>query len=85
MAQSKNNPLTLGLSGKLGNMLIFSQRYGKTIVSVPPTYKPEKSENQKAQRQKFRAAMAYAKAVLQNPEIKAIYTAAVKRRAKCYE
>ena len=78
MAQSKTNLITLGLSGKLGNTLIFSQRYGKTIVSVSPSYKPEQSEKQKAQRLKFQAAMAYAKAALQNPETKAVYTAAAK-------
>jgi len=78
MAQSKTNLITLGLSGKLGGMLIFSQRYGKTIVSVPPRHKPEQTEKQKAQRLKFRAAMTYAKAALQNTEIKAAYTAAAK-------
>lgn len=36
MAESKNNIITYGLSGKIGNILVFSQRNGKTIVSQAP-------------------------------------------------
>ncbi|CEN46452.1 hypothetical protein CCAN2_1710034 [Capnocytophaga canimorsus] len=31
MTQSKNNIVTHGLSGKVGGVLVFSQRNGKTI------------------------------------------------------
>ncbi len=31
MAQSKNNIITHGLSGKVGDIIVFSQRGGKTI------------------------------------------------------
>lgn len=36
MAESKNNIVTHGLSGKVGDLLVFSQRNGKTIVSKAP-------------------------------------------------
>jgi hypothetical protein len=34
MAKSQNNVITHGLSGKIGDLLVFSQRGGKTIVSA---------------------------------------------------
>jgi len=36
MAQSKGNIITQDLSGKVGNILVFSQRNGKTFVSKVP-------------------------------------------------
>lgn len=36
MAKSKNNVVTHGLSGKIGDMLVFSQRNGQTIVGMAP-------------------------------------------------
>jgi len=36
MAESKNNIITHGLSGKVGDLIVFSQRNGKTIVSRAP-------------------------------------------------
>jgi hypothetical protein len=34
MAKSKNNLVTHGLSGKIGDMLVFRQVGGETIVSA---------------------------------------------------
>jgi hypothetical protein len=36
MATSKNNVVTFGLSGKIGDMLVFRQMGGRTIVSSAP-------------------------------------------------
>ena len=36
MAESKNNIVSHGLSGKVGDLLVFSQRNGKTVVSKVP-------------------------------------------------
>ncbi|SDF09761.1 hypothetical protein SAMN05421825_1031 [Epilithonimonas hungarica] len=33
MAESKNNIITHGLSGKVGDLIVFRQRSGDTIVS----------------------------------------------------
>ncbi|RRJ86498.1 hypothetical protein EG240_16070 [Paenimyroides tangerinum] len=75
MAESKNNIVTHGLSGKVGDILVFSQRNGKTIVSKAPKERTgEASDKQKQQIAKFQQAVIYAKSVLQDPITKAIYT-----------
>lgn len=74
MAQSKNNIVTHGLSGKVGDILVFSQRNGKTIVSkAPKKRKGEDSEKQKEQQAKFQQAVLYGKSVLANPAQKELY------------
>lgn len=74
MAYVKNNIVTEGLSGKLGNTIVFRQVGGKTIVASKPTKtKRESSEAQKNHQRRFRAASRYAKQVIQNPDLKAAY------------
>jgi hypothetical protein len=76
MAESKNNIVTHGLSGKVGDILVFSQRNGKTIVSKAPKERTgELSEKQQAQAQKFQKAVLYAKTVLANHDKKQMYEA----------
>ena len=76
MAQSKNNIVTHGLSGKVGDILVFSQRNGKTIVSKAPKERTgEASAKQKEQIAKFQQAVLYAKSALQDPATKALYSA----------
>ena len=76
MAESKNNIITHGLSGKVGDIIVFSQRGGKTIVSKAPRKRTgEDSEKQKAQQAKFQQAILYGKAVIKDPAQKAIYEA----------
>jgi len=68
MAESKNNIVTHGLSGKIGDLLVFSQRNGKTIVSkVPKERTGELSDKQEIQKLKFQRAVLYAKSVLTDP------------------
>lgn len=68
MAESKNNIVTHGLSGKVGDLLVFSQRNGKTIVSkVPKERTGELSDKQEIQKLKFQRAVLYAKSVLNDP------------------
>lgn len=77
MAQSKNNIVTHGLSGKVGDILVFSQRNGKTIVSKAPKDRTgEASAKQKGQIAKFQQAVIYAKTALQDETTKALYAAA---------
>ena len=76
MAQSKNNIVTHGLSGKVGDLLVFSQRNGKTVVSQAPRERSgEATANQKAHQLKFQKAVLYAKSVLADPEKKLQYEA----------
>lgn len=73
MAESKNNIVTHGLSGKVGNIIVFSQRGGKTIVSKAPKPKTEYSDKQKEHFNKFQRAVAYAKEALKNQDLKKLY------------
>ena len=74
MAESKKNIITHGLSGKVGDLIVFSQRNGKTIVSKAPRDKTgEDSQKQKDQQLKFQRAVLYAKAVLNDPGQKELY------------
>ncbi len=36
MAESMNNPITHGMSGTIGNVVVFRQRAGKTVVANIP-------------------------------------------------
>lgn len=76
MAESKNNIVTHGLSGKVGDLLVFSQRNGKTIVSKAPKERTsELSDKQKAHKLRFQKAVLYAKGVLNDPLKKELYEA----------
>lgn len=73
MSVSKNNVITHGLSGKLGDVVVFSQRHGKTVVGKIPFSSGRVSPAQLLIREKFLKAASYAKASLQDPAIKALY------------
>lgn len=76
MAESKNNIITHGLSGKIGDLIVFSQRDGKTYVSKAPKSKTvEDSPKQKEHKLKFQRATLYAKSVINNPDLKQMYSA----------
>lgn len=70
MAISKNNIITETLSGKVGN-LIFKNYGNKTVISKYPNMsKVVKTEKQKENQLQFKAAQAYAKSILSDPERK---------------
>lgn len=76
MAESKNNIVTHGLSGKVGDLLVFSQRNGKTIVSKAPKERTgELSDKQEVQKLKFQRAVLYAKTVMNDADKKQMYEA----------
>jgi hypothetical protein len=80
MAQSKNNVITHGLSGKVGDLLVFSQRDGKTIVSRAPQAPVSASDKQKTQRQLFQQATIYAKGAVSDAPVKEQYEATAKKK-----
>lgn len=80
MAESKNNIITHGLSGKVGDILVFSQRNGKTIVSKTPQKKAITSDKVKEQMGKFQQATIYAKAALQDASLKDQYAQQAARK-----
>ena len=74
MAESKNNIITHGLSGKVGDLIVFSQRNGKTIVSRAPKDKTvEDTQKQKDHKRKFQRAILYSKVVMNDPKTKEHY------------
>jgi len=79
MAESKNNLVTNGLSGKLGKNLVFVQRMGKTIVrQAPSKVTKQRSEVQQQHFNRFRLAVLYAKKALADSSIKEAYAKAAK-------
>lgn len=77
--KQENNSIMRGASGALGKELIFRQRAGKTIISLPPAPRPDApTEKQLAIRDRFREAVRYAKKVIADPALKAIYQAKAK-------
>ena len=85
MAESKNNPITHGLSGTIGDIIVFRQRAGKTIVANTPkesTVLPSKAQQET--RVVFKQASIYAVAVTKDPAIKAIYQSKAKPGQTAY-
>lgn len=78
MAVVLKNLVTKGLSGKLGDTLVFRKLGDKTVVSTVPTTSKEPTEAQKAQRERFQMAVLYAKGQMSDPEAKAAYEAEAK-------
>ena len=74
MATSKNNIITHGLSGKVGDILVFSQRAGKTIVGkVPEKTHVPLSEKQKQVNARFQEAVIYARGAIADENQKNAY------------
>ncbi len=79
MATVATNPLINGLSGMLGKSIVFRTFRNKTVVAAAPSPPKRQSEQQRANRSKFREATAWAQATLQNPERKAYYQKKAKK------
>ncbi len=78
MAKSQLNPILKQLRGRVGD-LVFRHYGDKVVVSRAPdfsNYRPTPA--QRAQRKRFRAAVAYAQAVLKSTKTAAHY----QRRAR---
>ena len=73
MAKSIRNVITHGLSGKVGDLVLFRQRFGKTFMGNIPNITAAPSAKQRAVREKFQKAVKYASAILKDPAIKALY------------
>ncbi len=79
MATFSNNVVTHGLSGMLGDIIVFRQKNGKTYLSSKPTKSHHgPTEAQLNQQQKFQEAVIYAQAVISNPEKLEPYAAKTK-------
>jgi len=85
MAKVGDNIVTTGLSGKLGNLIVFRNRGGKTIVAKAPKKKQtEWSEAQEQHRLKFQEAVLYAKNAIANEATKEAYQASAEENETAY-
>ena len=80
MAQIKDNIITKGITGKIGNQLVFRQVGNKTIIASKPHRKPTTHPTLIGQNNRFKLASAYAKAALANPILKEQYPSEAKKR-----
>ena len=74
MAKFKYNPITHGLSGSFADLMVFIQRHGKTFLGKIPARSGKVSPDQEIIRAKFKQAAKYAKASINNPDTKALYS-----------
>src|SRR5437870_225150 len=73
MAKLIYNVVSHGVSGKIGDLVVFTQRHGKTFIGKVPRRKDKRSQSQLAVREKFVRAVVYAKASMKDPSVKALY------------
>jgi hypothetical protein len=76
MAKQSSNVVTYGLRGKIGDLLIFRQLHGQTVISKVPQPGKKASEKQLAHRQRFQRAVVYSTIACADPELSAAYKAA---------
>ena len=79
MAIIKDNILMEGVSGMLGDVVVFRQLRGKTIMAKRPSKPRFQSELQRANRSRFAEASAFAKQIMQDPQKKEYYKAKARR------
>lgn len=85
MAESKNNVITHGLSGKFGDLVVFRQRAGKTLATkAPGSIEREPTPAQQNVRQRFQKAAIYGKSVIADPAAKEAYEAAASNGQSAY-
>lgn len=85
MARSKFNVLTHGLSGLVGDMIVFRQRANKTIVCGKPRPSSKAPTTSALEiRAKFKRASQYASAVMDNPTLKEEYQLTAKLGQSAY-
>jgi hypothetical protein len=74
MAKVKLNPCIVEFSGTMGDFVFKRSRKGEAILARRPRKsKTEPSAAQKAQRARFKLAVAYAQAALADPSVRAVY------------
>jgi hypothetical protein len=77
MSKIKNNPLLKGLSGMLGDVIVFRESRGGMVMANRPKKPATPSGHQLVTKDKFMEATAYAKGQMLDALSKAEYQAAV--------
>jgi hypothetical protein len=74
MAKVNLSPLITGIKGRLGDVVFRVSQSGETFVTRSPDMSAvEWSPAQQDHRQRFKAAIAYAKAAMADPDARAVY------------
>lgn len=85
MATSENNFLLHNVRGQLGKQIVVKHYGDKVVITAYPDMsriKPSKKQEQK--RGLFAEAVAYAKTINADPELKALYKTKVKKGQTVY-
>jgi hypothetical protein len=82
MARIKNNPLVNGFSGKLGDIIFKSYRYGTVISRCPDMSKVKRTRQQKKNSNRFTEAVEYARSVVASPTLKEGYEKKAKKTGR---
>ncbi len=82
MAKVKLNPVVEQLRGQVGD-LVFRNTNGRTVLSRKPDFSDvEPTQEQSAQRERFRQAAIYGRMVLADPQTRQLYEQAAERKGK---
>jgi hypothetical protein len=73
MPKINNNPIMKGVSGMLGDVVVYRQFRGTTVMSNRPKKPKVLTPHQQAIKSRFLLAVAYAKAQIADPILKAKY------------
>lgn len=74
MAKIKLNPFIVEVSGTMGDLVFKKSRSGEAIVAMRQRKsRSEPSEAQKAHRERFKLAVAYARAAMEDSVLRAAY------------
>src|SRR5689334_19187902 len=82
MAKVKLNPVLDAIHGKVGDLVFKTFNHKEIVGKVPDRTGIVPSSNQLAQMEQFRLAVLYGKAVMADPQTKAIYEDAADRKGQ---
>jgi hypothetical protein len=86
MARQKGNSVMFNTRGMFNKQVVFKERGGRVYVSGPPNTKDNRvpTNPQKVIQDRFKIATLYAKAVMEEPDLKAAYKMAANPRQTAY-
>ena len=83
MAKITLSPMFQEIRGRLGDYVFRRTHTGEVILSkVPDMSRVKWSKAQKAHRQRFKKAVAYAKAAMAEPKVRAVYEKMAAKKGK---
>lgn len=86
MAKSENNEVMFGARGQVGNLVVFKNYYGRTIIAKVKTKKDNQvfSDDQRLVKERFKEAVIYAKGAVKDEILRDFYRPFEKGGVKIY-